>query len=246
MDILLAVKLELLKVTEIKNRINSFISIFPTYKPDYSLFIMLENPQINKNLIYNYRVKTRAPYNTWLDSVYVAGKIIEKIGPILAINSKEFTDQYVVENLLKISKENGIIKISGLSTNSKEIKKNFIFFAIKGNILNGEKFINEAIQRGASVIICSKKCRIKNKKVLIIRTNKIRNLLSEITSRFYKNKPKNIIAVTGTNGKTSVADLFYQILKANNLSVATIGTLGIKYNNKIIKTNLTSRHNFAS
>ena len=82
-----------------KNRINSFISIFPTYKPDYSLFIMLENPQINKNLIYNYRgVKTRAPYNTsgW-NSVYVAGKIIEKIGPILAINSKEFTDQYVVE-----------------------------------------------------------------------------------------------------------------------------------------------------
>jgi len=82
-----------------KNRINSFISIFPTYKPDYSLFIMLENPQINKNLIYNYRgVKTKAPYNTsgW-NSVYVAGKIIEKIGPILAINSKEFTDQYVVE-----------------------------------------------------------------------------------------------------------------------------------------------------
>ena len=82
-----------------KNRINSFISIFPTYKPDYSLFIMLENPQINKNLIYNYRgVKTRAPYNTsgW-NSVYVAGKIIEKIGPILAINSNEFTDQYVVE-----------------------------------------------------------------------------------------------------------------------------------------------------
>ncbi len=147
----------------------------------------------------------------------------------------------LLKNLIKdISKENGIIKISGLSTNSKEIKKNFIFFAVKGNILNGEKFINEAIQRGASVIICSKKCRIKNKKVLIIRTNKIRNLLSEITSRFYKNKPKNIIAVTGTNGKTSVADLFYQILKANNLSVATIGTLGIKYNNKIIKTNLTS------
>ena len=147
----------------------------------------------------------------------------------------------LLKNLIKdISKENGIIKISGLSTNSKEIKKNFIFFAVKGNILNGEKFINEAIQRGASVIICSKKCGIKNKKVLIIRTNKIRNLLSEITSRFYKNKPKNIIAVTGTNGKTSVADLFYQILKANNLSVATIGTLGIKYNNKIIKTNLTS------
>ena len=64
---------------------------------------MLENPQINKNLIYDYRgVKTKAPYNTsgW-NSVYTAGKIIEKIGPILAINNKEFTNQYVVEKLNK-------------------------------------------------------------------------------------------------------------------------------------------------
>ena len=82
-----------------KNRINTFISIFPTNKPKYTLFVMLENPKINKDLIYNYRgVKIKAPYNTsgW-NSVYVAGKIIEKIGPILAINNKEFTDLYVAE-----------------------------------------------------------------------------------------------------------------------------------------------------
>ena len=82
-----------------KNRINTFISIFPTYRPNYSLFVMLENPKINRNLIYDYRgVKTKAPYNTsgW-NSVYVAGKIIEKIGPILAINNEEFTNQHVVE-----------------------------------------------------------------------------------------------------------------------------------------------------
>ena len=53
-------------------------------------------------------------------------------------------------------------------------------------------------------------------------------------------KPANIIAVTGTNGKTSVADIFYQILKINKIPSATIGTLGIKYKGKIIKTNLTS------
>ena len=84
-----------------KNRINTFISIFPTYRPNYSLFVMLENPKINKNLVYDYRgVKTKAPYNTsgW-NSVYVTGKIIEKIGPILAINSKEFTNHHVVEKI---------------------------------------------------------------------------------------------------------------------------------------------------
>ena len=86
-----------------KARINTFISIFPTNKPEYTLLVMLENPQINKNLIYEYRgVKTKAPYNTsgW-NSVYVAGKIIEKIGPILAINNKEFTNQYVAEKFNK-------------------------------------------------------------------------------------------------------------------------------------------------
>ena len=82
-----------------KNRINTFISVFPTHRPNFTLFVMLENPKINKDLIYNYRgVKTKAPYNTsgW-NSVYVAGKIIEKIGPILAINNKEFTELYVAE-----------------------------------------------------------------------------------------------------------------------------------------------------
>ena len=103
-----------------------------------------------------------------------------------------------------------------------------------------KKFIKDAIKKGASVIICSKRCNYKDKNILIIKTNNIRYLLSEISSKFYKLKPKNIIAVTGTNGKTSVADIFYQILRINKIPVATIGTLGIKYNGKTIKTNLTS------
>ena len=82
-----------------KDRINTFISVFPTNRPKYTLLVMLENPRINKDLIYDYRGgKAKASYNTsgW-NSVYVAGKIIKKIGPILAINNDEFTDQYVAE-----------------------------------------------------------------------------------------------------------------------------------------------------
>ena len=147
----------------------------------------------------------------------------------------------LLKNLIKnISKNKKNIFISGLSSNSKEIKKNYIFFAIKGNKINGEKFILQAIQKGAAVIVCSRSCKIKNNKVLIIKTNKIRNFLSEVASKFYPLKPKNIFAITGTNGKTSVADIFYQILEINKIPVATIGTLGIKCKGKIIKTNLTS------
>ena len=87
---------------------------------------------------------------------------------------------------------------------------------------------------------CSNKCKFKDKKIKIVKTRNIRHLLSKLSSKFYKLKPKNIIAVTGTNGKTSVADIFYQILRINKISAATIGTLGVKYNGRIIKTNLTS------
>ena len=96
-----------------------------------------------------------------------------------------------------------------------------------------KKFINEAIKKGAAVIICSQNYRIKkHKSVFILKTTKVRYILSEIASKFYKRKPKNIIAVTGTNGKTSVADLFYQILSINKIPVASIGTLGIKFKEK--------------
>ena len=132
------------------------------------------------------------------------------------------------------------IKVRGLATNSKEVKKDYIFFAIKGYTSNGEKFINEAVKRGASVIICSKNCKYKNESIAVLKTSDIRYSLSEISSKYYKLKPKNIIAVTGTNGKTSVADLYFQILKLNKIPVASIGTLGIKLREKIIKSNLTS------
>ena len=147
----------------------------------------------------------------------------------------------LLKNLIRnISKNKKNIIISGISTNSKEIKKNYIFFAIRGKQNNGEKFINDAVYKGASVVVCSKSCKIRNKSILIIKTNKIRDLLSYVASKFYNSKPKNIIAVTGTNGKTSVSDLFYQILRINKIRAASIGTLGIKYDDKIIKTNLTS------
>ena len=147
----------------------------------------------------------------------------------------------LLKKLIKnLSSEKKKIKIRGLSTNSKKIKKGFIFFAIRGNKINGEKFINEAVKNGASVVICSKNCNYKNNKILVIKTHDVRKSLSKISANFYKLKPKNIIAVTGTNGKTSVADLFYQILSLNNIPVASIGTFGVKYNGRIKKTDLTS------
>ncbi len=77
--------------------LNTFISIFPSEAPKYALLVMLENPQVAKDLIYDYRgMKLKATRNEagW-NSVYVAGKIIKKIGPILAIKSEDFDNQNV-------------------------------------------------------------------------------------------------------------------------------------------------------
>ena len=64
----------------------------------------------------------------------------------------------LLKKLIKhIPTEKEKLSIQGLSINSKKIKKGFIFFAIKGYKLNGEKYIDEAVNKGAIVIICSKK-----------------------------------------------------------------------------------------
>ena len=119
------------------------------------------------------------------------------------------------------------VKFTGISFNSKSIKKDFIFFAIKGNKVDGNNFINDAIKRGARIII-SKNIKEKyENSILYINNKNPRKLLAEISSKISKKKPKNLIAVTGTNGKSSIANFYYQILNNNKKKVASIGTLGV-------------------
>ncbi len=119
------------------------------------------------------------------------------------------------------------IFFSGIAFESSKIKKNNIFFAIKGNHFDGNKYINEAIKKGAKVIISQKKINLK-KKIISINSQNVRKLLAEVSFKIYNKIPKNLIAITGTNGKSSVADFYYQILKLNFKKVASIGTLGVK------------------
>ena len=120
---------------------------------------------------------------------------------------------------------------SGISSDSKKIKTGNIFFAIKGNIFDGNKFISNAIRNGAKIII-SETCKTEVKEnILYINSNNVRKLLAEFTFKIFNNKFKKLVAVTGTNGKSSIANFFYQILKLNKKKVAAIGTLGIKSEN---------------
>tara|TARA_B100000795_G_scaffold59518_1_gene39631 strand:- start:65 stop:2911 length:2847 start_codon:yes stop_codon:yes gene_type:complete len=122
---------------------------------------------------------------------------------------------------------------SGICFNSSKCKKDNIFFAIKGTKADGNKFINHAIQNGAKIIISDQKFEGIKKNILFIKSSNVRKSLSEFAYAIYKDKPNNMIAITGTNGKSSVADFYFQILKLNKKKVASIGTLGIKTQNYI-------------
>ena len=147
----------------------------------------------------------------------------------------------IIKNFLKeIKLKYKNQRFSGLCFNSAECKKDNIFFAIKGTKIDGNKFINHAIKKGAKIIISNQRFEGLKKKILFIRSSNVRKSLSEFAYAMYKDKPRNIIAVTGTNGKSSVADFYFQILKLNKKKVASIGTLGIKTQNYIKKVSNTT------
>src|SRR6056300_1356213 len=121
---------------------------------------------------------------------------------------------------------------SGISFDSSKIKKNNIFFDIKGNKIDGNDFVSSAISNGAKIVVTEKKINGLKNGVLFIHSNNIRKLLAEISFKINNKIPNNIIAVTGTNGKSSIADFYYQILNLNSKKVASIGTIGIRHKDK--------------
>ena len=133
------------------------------------------------------------------------------------------------------------IKFNNIRFNSKDCKTNDIFFSIQGNRLKGNNYIKDAIKNGSKIIISNLNFEGFNKeKILFIKNKNPRKALAEAASNFYKKKPKNIIALTGTNGKTSISNFFYQILSLSKKKVAAIGTLGVLSKKIKLKTNNTT------
>lgn len=129
------------------------------------------------------------------------------------------------------------IDISGMSSDSRIIKPGYLFAALDSEKAPGSAYISAAIQNGATVIICKPEYA-DNKaypKITFIATNNPNLRYAEAAQEFYGSAPKNIAAITGTNGKTSIADFVRQILTAMGYKAASMGTLGIiKGNNEPI------------
>ena len=139
---------------------------------------------------------------------------------------------YLGQLLKIVKKKYKKIPIKGISFDSRKVKKNDIFFAIKGNKFDGNNYIDTAIRKGAKIIVSEKKIAKKKRNVVFLYSSNIRKLLAIISYKILGKKPKKLIAVTGTNGKSSIADFFFQILSFNLKKVASIGTIGIRHKGK--------------
>ncbi|AHC73857.1 UDP-N-acetylmuramoylalanyl-D-glutamate--2, 6-diaminopimelate ligase [Candidatus Endolissoclinum faulkneri L5] len=129
-------------------------------------------------------------------------------------------------------------EILGLTTDSRKIQPGFLFAAIPGSRVDGRNYIPEAIANGAVVVLTTP--NIIECAVGILRDKNPRRQLALIAARFYGKQPKICVAVTGTNGKTSVADFTRQIWNSAGYLAASIGTLGITIEDIITNPNLTT------
>lgn len=119
-------------------------------------------------------------------------------------------------------------EIKGLTADSRKCGEGYFFAALPGSAIDGANFIDDAIKKGAVVVLIASDVKMDNRAdVVFIRHKNPRFILGHIAANFYKKQPKKIAAVTGTNGKTSVVHFCRQIWNRLGHKSASIGTLGV-------------------
>lgn len=134
---------------------------------------------------------------------------------------------------IKINKD---IEVKGIEINSKNVKKDYIFFALKGEKTDGNKFIEEAIKNGATVVVTQENISLKTDDVILIKVDDVNKTLSRVSSNFFHNPTSKIktIGITGTKGKTSVSHFIEQILAFYGLKPSIVGTINYHSHKRVI------------
>jgi len=125
------------------------------------------------------------------------------------------------------------IDINGISDNSNNVKKGYIFIAIKGQNFDAHKKIDDAIKKGAVCVVGQVKPEGKwYKKTTYVQVNDSRKILSIVCSNWFGNPAKKlkVIGVTGTDGKTTTCSMIYSILHAANKKVGLVTSVSAKIN----------------
>lgn len=122
----------------------------------------------------------------------------------------------------------GDVRISGMTVDSRSVHEGDLFVALPGTKIDGRKFIPDAIKAGAAAILTTEGAAGDAPGVPVIEDANPRRRYAELAARFYGEQPACQVAVTGTNGKTSVADFTRQIWECLGEPAASMGTLGVR------------------
>lgn len=119
------------------------------------------------------------------------------------------------------------IEISDIEIDSRKIKKNNAFIAIRGTQADGHNYIEKAIELGASTIICEKIPETVTEGVTYVTFNNTEDVVGNIATTFYGNPTEklDLVGVTGTNGKTTIATLLYNMFRGFGYKVGLISTV---------------------
>ena len=152
-------------------------------------------------------------------------------------NLKEILQGVEVKKTIGVLDKN----INGIYLDSREVTNNSAFFAVKGTITDGHLFIDKAMEKGATVIFCESIPENKlNKDITYIQVENMQKNMAIAVSNFYDNPSRSLklIGVTGTNGKTTIATLLYQLMMKMNKKSGLLSTV----ENKIGVETLKSTH----
>ena len=125
-------------------------------------------------------------------------------------------------NLLNLPKG-----ISGITSDSRAVRPGFLFAALPGVKNDGRDFISDAIAKGATHILGLRGTVVAPADVTLIESDHPRRDFAQMTAQFYNAQPDVIVAVTGTNGKTSTVNILRQIWEGLGHKAAAMGTLGV-------------------
>src|SRR5215470_310366 len=120
------------------------------------------------------------------------------------------------------------IDIAGLTADSREVQPGWLFAALQGSKADGSRFAADAVAKGAAAILAGQGTQLPvGLGIPLLVSAEPRRALTLMAARFYGAQPDTVVAVTGTSGKTSVADFARQIFAALGHKAASLGTIGL-------------------
>ena len=119
------------------------------------------------------------------------------------------------------------VEITGVNIDSRKIKDGHLFVAMKGTQVDGHKFIGKAIESGAKAILCEDMPQEKNDGVCYIQVASTEDAVGKVATLFFGDPSKHLklVGVTGTNGKTTIATLLYNMFRKFGYKVGLLSTV---------------------